>query len=193
LIDFVGRRTPLVTLVVTAVVLMVAAIAPEPSHAFDALVLDRERPRAWTLVTAHVLHTDPAHVGWNIVALLCLGILAEPLGRVRFVASLVVGIVAVDVWFVFVDQSLRFYCGLSGALNAVLLATLYALRESVPAKWLFAIAAIAMAKAGWEWHTGAALLTHTRWPAAVGAHVAGLVGGAAWIALIALRDRGARM
>jgi membrane associated rhomboid family serine protease len=186
-------RVPLATLTLIATIVVVALIAPLPSAAFDALVLDRDNVKPWAWLTAHVLHTDWSHVGWNLFAFGCLGVLAEPVDRVRFVTSMAVGIVAVDVWFAWFDTSLRFYCGLSGALNTVLLAALYALRGAIAAPWLFAVGAIAAAKIGWEWHSGAALLTHARWPSAVGAHVAGFAAGLALIAAFAAHDRARRM
>ena len=172
---------------------LLAFVAPYSSAAFDALVLDRARLHPWALLTAHVLHTDWSHLGWNVFALACLGALAEPVDRTRFLVSLAVGAAAVDVWFVWFDQSLQLYCGLSGALNSVLLATLYALRGAIAAPWLGAIAALSAAKVGWEWHTGAALVTHTRWPSAVGAHVAGFAAGIVLDGVYAWRDRARRV
>jgi membrane associated rhomboid family serine protease len=184
-----ASRIPLVALTLGVIIVAIAFVAPFSSSAFDALVLDRATPKPWAWLTAHVLHTDPVHVAWNVFALVCLGALAEPIDRVRFVVSLAVGVAAVDVWFVAFDTSLRFYCGLSGALNTVLLAALYALRGVIAAPWLLAVAAILAAKVGWEWHTGVALLTHTRWPSAVGAHLAGFVAGVALVVSFAWRDR----
>jgi membrane associated rhomboid family serine protease len=186
-------RVPFATATLVAIIGVVAWIAPFPSNAFDALVLDRDSVKPWAWLTAHVLHTDWSHVGWNVFALGCLGALAEPVDRTRFIASIAIGIVAVDAWFAWFDDSLRYYCGLSGALNTVLLGTLYALRGTIAAPWLFAVGAIAAAKVGWEWHSGAALLTHTLWPAAVGAHVAGFAAGLAWVATLAWRDRARRL
>lgn len=179
---------PLLTLSIIAAMLVVEFFAPEPSHAFELLVLDRAEPRPWPWLTAHFLHTDWAHVGWNALAFAILGWLGEPLGRARFALSIGVGIAAVDVWFAWFAPNLRFYCGLSGALNTVLLATLYALRDSAPRRALIAVAVLVAAKVAWEGVTGTALLTHTRWPSAVGAHVAGYCAGALLVLLLAWRD-----
>ena len=90
---------PLLTLSIVVAMLAVAFLAPEPSHAFALLVLDRAQPRPWPWLTAHFLHTDWAHVGWNALAFAILGWLGEPLGRWRFALSIGVGIAAVDIWF----------------------------------------------------------------------------------------------
>jgi rhomboid family GlyGly-CTERM serine protease len=180
---------PLLTVSIIVAMLAVEFLAPEPSHAFQLLVLDRAVPRPWPWLTAHFLHTDWAHVGWNALAFAILGWLGEPLGRGRFALSIGVGIVAVDIWFAWLEPHLRFYCGLSGALNTVLLASLYALRNSVPRRALIAVAVLVAGKVAWEAVTGTALLTHTRWPAAVGAHVAGYCAGALLVLVLAWRDR----
>jgi len=180
---------PVLTLSIVVAMLAIELLASEPSHAFTLLVLDRAAPRPWPWLTTHFLHTDWAHVGWNALAFAILGWLGEPLGRWRFVLSIGVGIAAVDIWFAWFAPNLRFYCGLSGALNTVLLATLYALRDSVPRRALFAVAVLVAGKVAWEGVTGTALLTHTRWPSAVGAHVAGYCAGVLLVLLLAWRDR----
>ena len=180
---------PLFTLTLTACALLIRVAAPEPSAHFDLLVLDREQPRLWPWLTAHFLHTDNAHLGWNLVAFVGLGWLGERGGRGRFFESIAAGIIAVDIWFAWIDATLRFYCGLSGVLNTVLLATLYGLRREIAAPWLIGVAGLVALKLGIEWHSGVALFTHTRWPPAVGAHIAGFVAGLILVAAYAWSDR----
>jgi membrane associated rhomboid family serine protease len=182
-------RWPANTIVLIALTIFISLVAPEPSAHFDLLVLDREQARPWPWLTTHFLHTDPAHLLWNLLAFGCLGWLGETPSRVPFVVSLCVGIVAVDIWFAFFAHDLRFYCGLSGALNTVLLVTLYALRGTIAPVWLYAFAAVVALKLVWENHTGVALFTHTRWPSAVGAHVAGYSAGVVMVAVLAWHDR----
>lgn len=169
--------------------LVIGMIAQEPSRQFDFLVLDRDHARVWPWLTAHFLHTDSSHLGWNLLAFASLGWLGEAEGRLRFITALAVGIIAVDVWFAFFAADIRLYCGLSGALNTVLLVTLYGLRGAIPTLWLIAFAAAVAAKIAWESHTGVALFTHTRWPSATGAHVAGYAAGIAMVAVLAVSDR----
>ncbi len=182
-------RTPAITLALALAAVVIAFVAPENTARFDFLVLDRDEPRWWPWLSAHFLHTDPEHLGWNVLALLCLGWLGEAQSRLRFALSIVVGIAAVDSWFVWSNVELRYYCGLSGVLNTVLLATLYALRASIDPRWLLAFAGLVALKLGWEWHSGIALLTHTQWPPAVGAHIAGFGAGLLLVAAYAWRDR----
>lgn len=189
--DRSAARWPPITLSLTAIALLVYVAAPETSAQFDLLVLDRDEPRWWPWLTAHFLHTDPAHVGWNLFAFVCLGWLGEPDQRLRYALSIVGGIVAVDCWFAWCNDGFRYYCGLSGVLNTVLLATLYGLRDRIAPRWLVAFAVLVALKIGWEWHSGVALITHTQWPPAVGAHVAGFTAGVLLVAAYAWRDRAA--
>jgi membrane associated rhomboid family serine protease len=180
---------PIVTGALLLLTILISLVAPEPSSQFDFFVLDREQPRSWPWLTTHFLHTDPAHLLWNVLAFGCLGWLGEAEGRVPFVISLCIGIIAVDIWFAFFAHHLRFYCGMSGALNTVLLVTLYLLRRTVAPLWLFTFAAVVAIKLVWESHSGVALLTHTRWPSAVGAHVAGYAAGLVTVAGLAWREQ----
>jgi membrane associated rhomboid family serine protease len=182
-------RWPIVTFALAALTLAIGVAAPEPSPQFDLLVLDREQARSWPWLTSHLLHTDHAHLAWNLLALVCIGWLGEAPARLRFVVSLCTGVLAVDMWFALFAEPLRFYCGLSGVLNTVLIVMLYALRGSVPALWLYTFAAAVAIKLVWESATGVALLTHTRWPSAVGAHIAGYSAGMILVGLFAWRDR----
>lgn len=184
-----GARTPVIALALALVAGALALFAPENSQRFDLLVLDRNEARWWPWLSAHLLHTDREHFGWNVLALLCLGWLAETQERLRFALSLAIGVVAVDLWFAWCNFTLRYYCGLSGVLNTVLLATLYELRHSVARGWLFAFAGLVAAKLAWEWHSGVALLTNTQWPPAVGAHIAGFAAGIVLVAAYASYDR----
>ncbi len=182
-------RSPTVSLALALLATFLAILAPENSARFDLLVLDRAEPRWWPWLTAHALHTDLTHLGWNVLALLCLGFLAEPQNRRRFVLSIVVGVVAVDVWFAWFNATLRYYCGLSGVLNTTLLVTLYTLRDSIAPRWLIAFAVLVAAKLVWEWNSGIGLLIHTQWPPAVGAHIAGFGAGLLLVGARAWRDR----
>ena len=188
----VSGNAPWITLALIVLSVVVSAIAPEPSARFDLLVLDRAEPRPWPWLTTHFLHAGAVHLGWTVFALGCLGLLGEAQHRARFGMSLIAGIVAVDLWFACINVDLRFYCGLSGALNSVLLVTLYVLRGTIPTRWLWLAAVLVVLKVGWEWHTGVALLTHSRWPSAVGAHVAGLAGALPLLTAFIWRDAHAR-
>jgi membrane associated rhomboid family serine protease len=185
----ISTDVPWVTLTLIILAIAISVIAPEPSARFDLMVLDRAQPRPWPLLMAHWLHTDPVHLGWNVFAFGCLGVLGEPEGRSRYLTAIAAGIVAVDIWFAWINVDLRFYCGLSGVLNTVLLVTLYGLRGRIAAHWLIAACVLVALKVGWEWHSGVALLTHSRWPSAVGAHVAGFVAALPLLAIYAWRDR----
>ena len=138
-------------------------------------------------LTAHFLHTDSAHLLWNLLGLVVLCLVLERVSRKLLLSALVAGMVGVTLWFHLIADS-AYYVGWSGVLNSLLVCALWALYlpagADYPAatRWLNnlvlgAIAAIALAKHGWELATDTALVTHTLWPSAPGAHLAGICAG----------------
>lgn len=131
----------------------------------------------WRLLTAHWLHSDASHAGWNIGALLLLGLLFEPVLRWKLAFSLLVGTAAVDAWLWWGEPALARYCGLSGLLNCLLVTGLVQLwyRTHHPLVWLTGI--VAAAKIGLEILAGHSLVTNTYWPSIPSAHAAGFLAG----------------
>ncbi len=156
-----------------ALLYLLAGAAPE------ALVFSRERVLAgeyWRLVSGHLVHSGPAHLGWNLAALLVVGSLLEQRIGARWWAALAAGMAAID-GLLLCWPALDAYCGLSGVLNTLLAVLLLDhLREPVARPWALATLLGMTVKIGVELHQGAALLTHTAWPAFAPAHLAGLLG-----------------
>ena len=95
-----------------------------PGAAPEALVFDRvaiAQGEWWRLLTGHWVHSDPAHAGWDITALLLLGALFEPRLQWRLPLALLIGTVGVNAWLWWMEPALRYYCGLSGILNSLLI------------------------------------------------------------------------
>jgi rhomboid family GlyGly-CTERM serine protease len=140
----------------------------------------------WRLITGHWVHCDPAHVGWDVAALLVFGALFEERLKWRLPLALLVASLGVDAWLWWGLPSLAQYCGLSGILNGVLILGLVSLwRETRhPLVWL--TGAAAAMKIVLEIHLGQALLTETAWPSVPTAHAAGFLCGLA-LASVTLR------
>lgn len=198
------RRLPWHTVALLALALGLGALAPLPDPGaipsagpFAQLVLDRASPaEAWRWLTAHFIHVGTGHLLWNLAALALLGAVIEFGGRGArdLWPAVLTGALAVSLWFFLVDRS-PFYCGLSGVLNTLLIVALARSHPPLAAQdresgarggavtvLLWLIGAGAFAKAGYELWTGAALLTDHPWPAAPGAHLAGLTAGCALVA-----------
>lgn len=145
------------------------------------LVFDRSKIAAgeiWRLVTGHFVHSDGAHVAWNIGALLLIGLTMEGFGRRRMIAAIIAGIAAVDagLWWGMTD--LQRYCGLSGMLNALLVVAVFEGWRRFRHPLFAATGGIYVVKLVVEAFADQGLLVQTVWPSVPMAHVAGFIGGA---------------
>lgn len=154
----------------------------------DAWLLDRSAALAsqpWRLLTAHLAHSDPAHLAWNLLGLAVLGAAFEPLLRWRLWAVLVAAALAIDAWFYLADPNLARYCGLSGALNGLLVLGLIEWHRR-SGDWLPALIGIgALGKTLVELLSGVTVFTELAWQPVPEAHLIGMTIGTLW----ALGDR----
>jgi rhomboid family GlyGly-CTERM serine protease len=138
-----------------------------PGAAPEALVFDRvaiAQGEWWRLLTGHWVHSDPAHAGWDITALLLLGALFEPRLKWRLPLALLIGTVGVNAWLWWMDPALRYYCGLSGILNSLLVVGLLQLWRDCRDPLVLLTGVAAAAKILVELSLGQTLLTRTAWP-----------------------------
>lgn len=187
-------RVPYLSLLLTFATVILFIVAPftqtnnpTPNSLFWLGVLTDNTSELWRAFTAHWLHTDLNHLIWNSVALLLLGSIVEQRSRLWLLSALAAGMGSVTLWFYWQTSSL-YYCGWSGAMNAVLLVALTSLywapseppsrnRASYNALlWLVAFGALA--KNLFEYATGIALVSETFWQPAPAAHLAGWIAGA---------------
>jgi rhomboid family GlyGly-CTERM serine protease len=151
-----------------------------------ALLLDRSVALAtqpWTLITGHLAHTGGDHLLWDVLGLLLVGLVFEPLLRGRLWLVLAVGALAIDGLVLSGLAGFERYAGLSGLINAVAGAGLVqALRAGDRLAAGFGL--LVVGKVLLETFTGGTLLTNTAWPPALTAHIIGLLSGAVTALLI---------
>lgn len=136
----------------------------------------------WRLISGHWLHSDPAHLGWNLGAFVLLGCLVERRSRSTLILSLALGTFAVDLTLWTFLSELERYCGLSGVLNSVFLVALTAAHPTAARRskddWLLlSVALLSLGKILVELVSGQALFTDTAWPSVPAAHLAGWLAG----------------
>lgn len=174
-------KVPWYSVLILLMCVLVFCCVPFQSELFNRLALDQSQPRnvlSW--LAAHLTHSDANHLLWNMAALALLGYFIENYQRGLLLASLVAGMIAVDVWF-FVQSQFQIYVGISGALNAVLVAALYALR--VPGNvWrgneiLWLVFLLAISKNIYEYANSVALFSNTRWQTTPSFHLVGMAAG----------------
>jgi rhomboid family GlyGly-CTERM serine protease len=147
----------------------------------------------WRLATGHWVHSDLAHAGWDIAALLLLGALFEARLQWRLPLALLIGTIGVDAWLWWGDPTLHYYCGLSGILNSLLIVGLLQLWRDLRHPLVLFTGVGAVVKIIVEINAGQALLTQTAWPSVPTVHAAGflcglVLGWGIWISRSSLRN-----
>jgi rhomboid family GlyGly-CTERM serine protease len=158
------------------VVALYAAFGPAP----EAWVYDRAAIAGgewWRLISGHWVHSDRAHLVWNLAGLLALGWIVEMRGRRGLLTGLLVGTLGVDLVLWLGLPGLAAYCGLSGVLNSLLPLALAGLWQRATAPALVATGALSLLKITSEISAGQALFTHTAWASVPEAHLAGWLAG----------------
>jgi rhomboid family GlyGly-CTERM serine protease len=153
---------------------LVLGAAPE-AWVFDRVAI--AQGEWWRLITGHWVHSDLAHAAWDISALLLFGALFEARLKWHLPLVLLVATVGVDIWLWWGDPALRYYCGLSGILNGLLIAGLLYLWRDLRHPFILLTAAGAALKIIVEINVGQALFTQTAWPSVPSVHAAGFVSG----------------
>jgi len=168
---------------VATLIYLVFGAAPE-GWVFDRAAI--EQGEWWRLLSAHWVHSDPAHAAWDIAALLLLGALFEPGLHWRLPLLLLGGSAAVDTWLWWGTPGLSYYCGLSGILNTLLVYGLLQWWRDERHPLLLVMVGLAGLKIVLEIVAGQALLTRTAWPSVPSVHAAGYLYGLA-LASVTLR------
>lgn len=167
--------------VVTIAIAMIAIVVGVPSMLqFDrALVLHGQ---LWRLVSCHLTHWSVEHLLWDLLVFAALGCMCERADRRAFVATFVVGAIAISMSLFALP--LDTYRGLSGIDSALF--GLFAIQQRRFAP-IFLIAFIA--KTIFELATGHAIFVHSAASGFVPVPLAHLVGAAVGVLVGLLRSR----
>ncbi|NQD35692.1 rhombosortase [Permianibacter sp. IMCC34836] len=184
-------RVPVVTLACVALMLALQYLVRDHSQFyFDQTAISNGD--YWRLLTGHFIHADNAHLRWNLVALLLLGLLLEQHSRTLMLAALVGGVFVIDIWLLSPLAGVSRYCGLSGVLNSVLVLLLWQ-EWRRHKQWLPVLTGLlALAKIVVELTAQQSLFTHFSWPPYPPAHLAGSVAGLILIAVVHHRSHVSR-
>jgi len=169
------RQIPIHTIGLVMTLIALHWLVPDKTLLYFSAA-DIARGETWRIVTGHFVHADPEHLWWNCLGLAVLGMLIEYRSRFLLWATLGAGIASVSALLLTPFSHLEYYCGLSGVLNTLLLASLW-LEWQRSRSWLIiAIAGGSIAKAVIEVSLGASIVTSISWPPYAWSHVAGLMG-----------------
>ncbi len=170
------RRFPTLTFCLLMTAIGLHWLVPDQALLYFSAA-DIARGEAWRIVTGHFMHADPEHLFWNCLGLAVLGTLIEHRSRTLLWVALGAGIASVSALLLSPLSQLEYYCGLSGALNTLLLVALWLEWQATRSWAIIVIACVCIAKAVIEVSLGESIVTHISWPPYAWSHVAGLVGG----------------
>jgi len=159
------------------VYLVTAAALPAWRYERSA-ILDGE---AWRLVSGHLVHADPLHLGWNLLGVMIVGALfAREYTPRQWVVILIVSTAAIDVGFLVLEPRLDWYVGFSGVLHGGMAAGLVRWLRCRGDALTWLVGGLFAAKLVWEHHAGALPLTGSglSLPVVHEAHSYGAIGGA---------------
>ncbi|MBT2971561.1 MAG: rhombosortase [Candidatus Thiodiazotropha sp. (ex Ctena orbiculata)] len=131
----------------------------------------------WRLLSGHLIHADWEHWIWNITALAFLGSYLERRSKHLWFLAMFIGIASVNMLLLSDWSQLTKYCGLSGALNTLLVIALFHYWRETRSGWVIVAAFICLGKLTLELFTGASLITDISWPPFPLAHLAGILAG----------------
>jgi len=146
----------------------------------------------WRLVSAHLVHADAAHLGWNLAgAALVWWLFATEFTRRGWCLVMLSSTAAIDLGFILFEPQIEWYVGFSGVLHGCMAAGLVAWLHTSRDR-LTAIVTVAFAaKLTWEHFVGALPFTAATLslPVVHQAHTYGALGGFAAALYLNLRQR----
>jgi rhomboid family GlyGly-CTERM serine protease len=176
------------------IALLLVALHLAGPQAATALRYERgaiEAGEAWRLATAHLVHYDGPHLGWNLVGIALVWLLFPREFALRdWLVILLASTVAIGAGFLFFEPQLDWYLGFSGVLHGCMAAGLVAWLKRERDALTVIVAALFAAKLAWEHAAGPLPFTAgtLSLPVIHEAHSYGALGGAL-AALWLLRGR----
>jgi len=136
---------------------------------------------AWRLVTAHLVHADAAHLGWNLLGVGIVAVLfAHDYAPRQWLVIAAASVAAIDAGFLLLEPQLEWYLGFSGVLHGLMAAGLVAWLRGSRDPFAWFVTALFVAKLAWEHWAGPLPFTaeSLSLPVIHEAHTYGAVGGA---------------
>jgi len=135
------------------------------------------RGQIWRLMTGHFVHCNIQHLFWDIFAFMILGAVVEIKSSKHFIFGLFFSCSLISAWLFLFEPNITTYCGLSGALNGMLvLASVVKWRET-DSKIYFLVLLATLLKIIFEWINQQTIFTTLSLQAVPSSHAAGYISG----------------
>lgn len=182
-------RVPWLTLGLT---LIMGVLYLSGQTLFDSLLFDKTliaQGEYWRLFTAHFVHCNFQHLLWDLLAFLIIGSVIELNNNRHFIPCLIISCLGVSAWMFFVETSFSSYCGLSGALNGMLVLAAIMQYRRTGEKMCLGVLLATIAKIIFELSTHETIFTDLSVRAVPGSHAAGYLAGIIYLILIWLNKK----
>ena len=135
----------------------------------------------WRLLSSQLVHLDARHLIMNAATLLLLGYFFETEYHKKPFVPILLGafFVAIQLPFSELDK----FCGISGALNALILPVAWVLWKKNGSYLVWLFVALHVFRLFFELFLGAPLVANLEWPSYPPSHLLGGFAGALWLAL----------
>jgi len=177
-------RVPWLTLGLT---LVMTGLYMSGQALFDNLLFDKTliaQGEYWRLLSAHFVHCNFQHLLWDLLAFLIIGSVIELNNDRHFIPCLIISCLAVSGWMFFIETKFSSYCGLSGALNGLLVLAAVMQYRRTGEKMCLGILLATIAKIIFELSTHETIFTDLSVRAVPGSHAAGYLAGIVYLLLI---------
>ena len=147
---------------------------------FDLFLFDKvaiSQGEFWRVITSHFVHCNWDHLFWDLVGLVILGAVIELNDRRALIPSLLLSCLAVSFWMYFGESAYSTYCGLSGALNGLLVVAVIFQYRATENKMCLLVLILTVLKMIFEFTTHQTIFTSLASQAVPSAHAAGFIAG----------------
>lgn len=171
------HKVPWVTLGLSVLVLIFSGMG---EWVLNGLMFDKQailNGEFWRILTGHFVHSNFAHLFWDVLALIILGSVIEMNEPKQLLPALFASCLAVSVWLFSPGAPVLIYCGLSGALNGLFAVSVFSQWKVTQNPLYLGVFGSGIAKMAYEFHTRKTMFVCSPCQSVPEAHLAGLIGG----------------
>lgn len=172
-----AHRAPWLTIILSLIMVGLYFLG---TKTFDLFLFDKAailNGETWRFLTGHFVHCNMEHLFWDMAAFVIIGSVIELNNPKHLIPSFLVSCCFVSTWLFIGEPNLTTYCGLSGALNGMLvLAAILQWKATKEKMCLFVLLSTAL-KIVFEFLNHQTIFTGLAAQAVPSSHAAGFLAG----------------